>query len=81
MRIAGTAQVLAAMVLCGIGAEVLSGYSHGTGAPGAVVFQLLFSPRFTGFPPCSFGTSCDVPAGDGRACSCCTRRWAWCRRG
>jgi hypothetical protein len=50
MRIAGAVQVLAAMVLCGIGAEVLSGYAAGTGDPGAVAFQLVFFAALYGAP-------------------------------
>lgn len=50
MRIAGIGQVLAAMVLCGIGAEVLSGYAAGTGDPGAVAFQLVFFAALYGAP-------------------------------
>jgi hypothetical protein len=50
MRIAGAVQVLAAMVLCGIGAEVLSGYAAGTGDPGAVAVQLVFFAALYGAP-------------------------------
>lgn len=50
MRIARILQVLAAMVLCGIGAEVLSGYAAGTGDPGAVAVQLVFFAALYGAP-------------------------------
>lgn len=50
MSIARILQVLAAMVLCGIGAEVLSGYAAGTGDPGAVAVQLVFFAALYGAP-------------------------------